>query len=343
MGYYHYLFVDSLLLTLYHLYLITIITDFTSMTSKTHLVLSTASGSYSRVVILCTSSWTTWLALVPKWLAAGVGNIDVVLPSLEHHNTFGLTRVSSISWHRSSFMTSCAVLNSLMCTITDWSDVLVAIESTIDLYPVILPWLPWDNLLHIVVVMPGSCHLRRLSRYTNLNWSKIEHPHVGGCTTLSAWIGIDHRRVHYRTADPDYCYTSIRDILGFTPASLIGSPVSPPPDSMPHRATGVLPLPGHSSGIYCHGLVPSAMLIHSDLPPMIVCPTYFTSTRWTLRDLTVKELTRCYDLPVSWEKRIDRRHGDDYAATDYIRYGIPVKVLVHALVLAGYCTQSGGG
>ena len=179
------------------------------MTSKTNLVLTSTTGSYSRVMILSTNCWTSWLALVPKWLSSGVLNIDVVLPTMRHHNTYGLTRQAQVSWHRSNYMPACASLTSLLETVHLWTQVLVICDTTVDHLPLLQPWLPWASLAHVIVTLPGSCHLCRLTHLTPLTWDKIDHPFVGGCTTASVWVGTTLQRYHRTPVYPQYCYTAI--------------------------------------------------------------------------------------------------------------------------------------
>ena len=155
-------------------------------------------------------------------------------------DTFGLTRTSEVSWHCSSFLPSCPTLEKLIPLISDWNSILVIIDSIADSLPFIISWLPWLHPAHILVTIPGSCHFRCLARFTPLTWSKVEHPLVGGRTTLSAWIGTSLQRYHQFVPNPDYCFTSICDILAFTLPTATLQSLSPPPSSMPHQeVTGV--------------------------------------------------------------------------------------------------------
>ena len=55
------------------------------------------------------------------------------------------------------------------------------------------------------------------------------------------------------------------------------------------------------------------------------------------------ELARCLDLPVAIEHRLDKDHPGAVPFGHDLRFAFPIKILMHALWLAGFGQIQGGG
>ena len=70
--------------------------------------------------------------------------------------------------------------------------------------------------------------------------------------------------------------------------------------------------------------------------------TPFNLSSWFIRNFTGCELTHLWNLQVANTKHVRTAHPGDLPHRNALRSGITVKVLSYALLLTGYCSETGG-
>ena len=85
--------------------------------------------------------------------------------------------------------------------------------------------------------------------------------------------------------------------------------------------------------IFSYGLLLGNFIhsTHADTPS-IVTPTPFTSTQWGVCHLSY---CRVFDVSVAFDKMMDKRHSDIITPCNPLFTTVPVKLLLHGLLLYG--------
>lgn len=144
------------------------------MVSTSYLMLTQSQVSYNHFIIVSDSDFTTWLALVKPFQAAGAELIDVILPSHKFHNVYGLARSSYTSFHKVQITEDNRYkLACLLSTISkhNLSTTLLLLEVSLPALDLLLQVLPSNNYACVCVVVSGRHRLCSLKRFTTLHWT----------------------------------------------------------------------------------------------------------------------------------------------------------------------------
>ena len=155
----------------------------------------------------------------------------------------------------------------------------------------------------------------------NLNWTRIKHSAVGGVTNAQNWLGLPPQWRHHPTG----VYSKRYLIHLIYPAARMVQSAHPPPVDE-HLVEQVLYQEGHVSSL---GLLPI------DKPTVkVLVPSVFTATKWSVRSLTVKELSECLDQN---QHVVEQSILNQYslAKLPFVT-GVPNKTVQFAMRLAGF-------
>ena len=210
-----------------------------------------------------------------------------------------------------------------------------------DLFPMFHLYRNWSTLPktlrpHLFVALHNHHRLRTLSQCTEIIWKRAGHVAVGGVTSAQVWFGFSMPTLLMPDAHPklQYCKHVLRDVLEFAPSNQFTAITN---TGIKEDLWGKFEKPvlfGPVPNTYCsNGILPLFKKPCTSLP-RVVCSCAFTASKVCLRSFTTKELTRFLDLPVAFEKRLQRAWSDQPNITCPLLEAIPLKLLQHALYVS---------
>ena len=309
------------------------------------LALSAKGIGLKNLMIVCDSDWASWLHVLPLFTSGSklFREVTVIVPSFNCVNYFGLCRDKRVKWKKMNLLTALSLnLQRSLHTLVSSCDLILYSGNIVGLNTLIL--CAKDNSTsHIVAIVPGSERLRKLQRFSTIQWKHTKHASVGGASSASVWIGSNREFRDPSVPLPTFCPSSMCDLLEFAPKSIPVSLHPAPSDSVPsHRINSLLPHPDQSNTWLCQGLFPTHKFVSSHMPFYVITPTPFTTTKWCKRQVTAVECARFFDLPVPCERRIKAANPGLLPSGHPLRQATPVKLLNFALWLTGYCNDVGG-
>ena len=301
-------------------------------------MLSNLGKRIKSIAIISDNSWPSWLYVLDLFLESSKAfkKATVFVSSKQFHNLFGTSRVRSVVWESISFGDS---LPSKLSNVIDKSQVQLysgSLQGLTSLHA----WLSPKQIsrLNLIAFVVGNVRLRNLKRFPSISWSNLHHSTVGGCSSGKFWLGFTKPSRSSAIEIPTYCSSSIMDILEFAPKNVSVQQASALKSVQ--RTHELSPSDDIIGAWNCTGLFPHHAILGN---VTVIAPTPFVSTKWCSRQLTARELSRVFDVPVNIESRIAKLLPSLLPHSHDLRLSVPGKLLTHALWKSGICVCHEGG
>ena len=302
--------------------------------------------SLTNIVIYSDIDWPVWaLVLRDLFESLPLVNVTLCVSSFRWRNAFGLNRIRNVTW----LLAKDDIMHKLSAQISAASTLFLS-SGTLSGFASLLTWFPPSSYHRHVTLLDTKHRLDVLSKFDVMIWKRVKHHYVGGVSCSQWWLGDSSPVDISATPHPVYCPLALFDLLEYAPAGVHVTSCDRPPDG-----STILHAPQDSShlaassafdsrcsspifvgpdSLSAFGLLPHLPRRSSSVGlPSVVCGTPFTQSKWGLREFTVAEWARFYDLPVSCEKWFK---SVNLQAHQVPFFGSPpLKVCVHALWLCG--------
>jgi hypothetical protein len=313
--------------------------------STTRFLLSVTASAYKTIIIVSSSGWPSWLPAMALWLghqSAREMVIKIFVTNKDWINVFGTSRDPRFHW---ATLDICQphkyphTFKSLKESIGDSSPTLCLYSGTLSGMAMLVDIIPSNDDV-VAAILPASTRLNRIKSFRNFAWRRINHRDVGGCTNISSWLGtcggIYHNDVPHRDS-PVYCSSAIQDILSFAPRDVPFSEfVMESPYRTSFKSSLVQTLPNDANIIFDHGLAP--VLSKLTKPFQVITRSPFSTTKWVVRTVTLKEFALMLDLPHQTITRLLtlNKSNSAFLSGDMDLFSVvPMNILCNALWCTG--------